>query len=73
MMNESTFINSNPEIMDGVPVFAGTRFPIYIILEMLEEEFSFSEIKKEYPFLTDEHIHSAIHFATERVSLPLAA
>ncbi|MBS4029286.1 MAG: DUF433 domain-containing protein [Ignavibacteriales bacterium] len=72
-MEKTDYIVSDQEIMDGIPVLQGTRFPVYIILEMLDEGFSFSEIQKEYPFLSDEQIHGAIHFATECVSLPLAA
>jgi uncharacterized protein (DUF433 family) len=56
--------------MDGLPVLKGTRFPIYIIMEMIEEGCPFDEIQREYPFLTLDQIKSAIHYAAERVTHP---
>ena len=58
----------DPEIMDGLPTLKGTRLPIYVILEMIEDGYSFEDIQKEYPFLTRDQIRAAIHYAAERVS-----
>ncbi len=58
---QSEHIVSDPEIMDGLPILKGTRIPVYIVLEMLEEGFSFDDILKEYPFLTKDQIRAAIH------------
>ncbi|MBI3194717.1 MAG: DUF433 domain-containing protein [Ignavibacteriae bacterium] len=60
----------DPEIMDGLPILQGTRFPVYIIIEMLEEGSSFEDIKQEYPFLSNEQIKSAIHYAAQLVAEP---
>ena len=67
---EQEFITIDHEIMDGLPVLSGTRFPVYIIIEMLEEGLSFDDIKHEYPFLTTEQIKAAIHYATQIVAKP---
>ncbi len=68
---EQEFITIDQEIMDGLPVLRGTRFPVYIIIEMLEEGSSFEDIKHEYPFLTTEQIKSAIHYAAQLVAEPV--
>ncbi|MBI5216006.1 MAG: DUF433 domain-containing protein [Ignavibacteriae bacterium] len=65
---EPEFITIDQEIMDGLPVLNGTRFPVYIIIEMFEEGFSFDDIKEEFPFLTTEQIKAAIHFAAQLVT-----
>lgn len=59
----------DPEIMDGLPIIGGTRVPVYIILEMMESGYSFDAIQHEYPFLTQDQIRSAVHYAVERVSV----
>ncbi len=41
----------DPEVMDGVPTIKGTRIPVYVVLEMLEEGLSFEDILREYPSL----------------------
>jgi len=53
----------DPEVMDGVPTIKGTRIPVYVVLEMLEEGLSFEDILREYPSLTMEKIKAAIHYA----------
>ena len=65
----NNFVVVDPEIMDGLPTIRGTRIPVYVILEMIESGCSFGEIKREYPFLTEGQIRSAVHYAVERVSL----
>lgn len=64
-MEVNNSIVVDPAIMDGVPTIKGTRIPVYIILEMLEEGTSFDEITAEYPSLTKEQIKAAIHYAVE--------
>ena len=56
-------ITSNPDIMDGIPVFAGTRIPIYIILDYLAEGQTFDQITRDYPGLDREKIQVALKFA----------
>lgn len=49
-------ITSNPDVMDGLPVFSGTRIPVYIILDYLAEGQTFDQIIKDYPGLDREKI-----------------
>ena len=57
-------ITSSPDVMDGLPVFAGTRIPVYIILDYLSEGYNIDDIKKDYPSLNNDQIHDALRFAT---------
>lgn len=56
-------ITSDPDIMDGLPVFAGTRIPVYIILDYLAEGLKVEDILKDYPSLDCEKIRAALKFA----------
>lgn len=57
------YIVSDPQIMDGLPVFAGTRLPVYIILDYLAEGFGVEDILKDYPGLDRDKIRMALKFA----------
>ena len=56
-------ITSNPDIMDGLPVFSGTRIPVYIILDYLAEGMSFEQILKDYPGLNKNQKQTTLKFA----------
>jgi uncharacterized protein (DUF433 family) len=43
------YIVSNPEILSGTPVIAGTRIPVGQILSLLKEGFTIEIIHEEYP------------------------
>ena len=58
-----SMIEINPEIMDGLPCVRGTRVPVYVILELLQEGHSFETIQKEHPNLSKDKIKAALHFA----------
>ena len=57
-------VHVDPDIMAGVPVVAGTRIPVYLLLEFIEAGRTIDQIKQEYPSLTSEQIKGAIEFAT---------
>lgn len=52
-------VTTDPEIMGGVPVFAGTRVPISTVLSSLASGIDLDRLKASYPFLTEAHIESA--------------
>jgi uncharacterized protein (DUF433 family) len=61
----SRVIESDPEIMQGTPVFRGTRIPVYLIAEMVEQGASREEILEGYPSLTRDKIdHARVYAAT---------
>ena len=67
-MEMSARITSDPSIMRGKPVIAGTRITVELILEKLGSGDSISDILDAYPHLTHEGIEAAIEFARESVS-----
>jgi uncharacterized protein (DUF433 family) len=62
-MNKRIVID--PKIMRGKPVIRGTRIPVYVILNLLAEEYDYKKTMKEYPDLKKEDILAAIKFAAK--------
>lgn len=58
-----TFISSDPKIMMGKPVIAGTRITVESILERLAAGETTEQILQAHPRLTAEAIRAAIGFA----------
>lgn len=58
-------IQSDPSIMMGKPVIAGTRITVELILEKLAAGESVEQILQEHPRLTEEAIRAALAFASE--------
>ena len=59
-----TLVQSDPEIMAGAPVFRGTRVPVYLIADMIEQGTPIDEILDGYPSLTREMVEYAGIYAT---------
>lgn len=58
-------IVSDPKIMMGKPVVAGTRITVELILEKLSAGETIEEILQAHPRLTREAIQAALAFAKE--------
>ena len=58
-------ILSNPTVMMGKPVVAGTRIPVELILEKLSAGETFDQIIEAHPRLTREGILAALRFAAQ--------
>ena len=58
-------IEINPRIMLGKPVIRGTRIPVYVVLNLLGEGYTPTQIIKEYPDLTKEDILAVLKFAAK--------
>ncbi|MBM4166223.1 MAG: DUF433 domain-containing protein [Ignavibacteria bacterium] len=58
-------IQSNPNVMMGKPVIAGTRITVELILEKLAAGETVEQILKAHPRLTEEGIRAAMAFAAE--------
>ena len=58
------------EVRDGVrgnkPCFVGTRITVYDVLEYLAGGMTTAEIVRDFPELTEDHVHAAIEFAAVR-------
>ena len=49
----------DPEVMDGDPVFAGTRVPVDSVLASLDEGETLEGLQRAYPMVTQEHVEAA--------------
>ena len=58
-------IVSDPSVMMGKPVVAGTRITVELLLDKLAAGESFDNILRAYPHLTIESIRAALAFASE--------
>jgi uncharacterized protein (DUF433 family) len=58
-------IKSDPAVMMGKPVVAGTRITVELILEKLAAGETYDEILSAHPRLTVESIRAALAFAAE--------
>lgn len=59
----SRLIESNPEVMMGKPVIAGTRITVELILEKLAAGETVDQLLEAHPRLTREAIRAALAFA----------
>ena len=62
-------IISNPNIMMGKPVIAGTRITVEHILEQLAGGRTIDQILEAHPHITREQIQAAIIYAAESVRI----
>jgi uncharacterized protein (DUF433 family) len=60
-------IEVNPDILLGKPVIAGTRIPVYLVLNLLASGYSYERIIEAYPDLTREDITAALIYAEQRM------
>ena len=59
-------IQSDPAVMMGKPVVAGTRITVELILEKLGEGETVEQLLQAHPRLTREGIQAALSFARRR-------
>ncbi|MDI6783351.1 MAG: DUF433 domain-containing protein [bacterium] len=59
------FIQSDPAIMMGKPLIAGTRITVELLLEKLAAGETVEQLLEAYPRLTKEAIQAALSFAAE--------
>ena len=61
-------ISINPKVCFGKPCIKGTRIPVHMVLDLLEEGLNFDQIIKDYyPDIKKEDILACIHYANTLV------
>ena len=61
-------ITVNPKVCFGKPVVKGTRIPVSMVLDLLEDGCSLQDIITDfYPDLTEEDVRACIHYANALV------
>ena len=58
----------NPKIMLGKPVIKGTRLTVEIIIEKLAYGETIEDLKRDYPFITEDDIRAALLYAAKRLA-----
>ena len=67
---DTNLIQSNPDVMMGKPVIAGTRITVELILEKLAAGETVDEILEAHPRLTRESILAALKYAARSINNP---
>ncbi len=62
---DTELIQSDPVVMMGKPVVAGTRITVELILEKLAAEETIDQILEAHPRLTREGVLAALSFAAQ--------
>ena len=62
---DSELIQSDPSVLMGKPVVAGTRITVELILEKLSAGESVDQILEAHPRLTREGVLAALNFAAQ--------
>ncbi|MCH7769794.1 MAG: DUF433 domain-containing protein [Bacteroidetes bacterium] len=63
------YIISDPQIMMGKPIIAGTRITVELILEKLSAGETFEQILNEHPEINREAINAALAFAAKALKV----
>ena len=61
-------ITINPKVMVGKPVIRGTRIPVELVVRLLAQGISESDIIRQYPHLQLEDIRAALAYAAAVVA-----
>ena len=61
-------ISKDNDVVGGVPVFAGTRVPVRILIEHLEAGDRLDEFLEDYPSVSREQAVGALEIAMDRLS-----
>ena len=70
-MREKALIRSiivDLRIMLGKAVIKGTRLPVDIVVEKIAFGATFPDLKRDYPFPTEEDMRAALLYAAKRVA-----
>lgn len=66
-MSVESVIHSDPEILGGTPVFAGTRVPALTLFDYLEGGHSLAEFLDDFPSVKREQALAALELAKRAV------
>jgi uncharacterized protein (DUF433 family) len=67
-MGSSSVIQTDPEILGGTPVFAGTRVPLKNLIDYLEGGHPLDDFLDDFPSVSREQVIAALDEAQEALS-----
>ena len=65
MPTKPSVVHSDPEILSGTPVFAGTRVPVQSLFDYLEGGDPLDEFLRQFPSVTRDQAIAALELARE--------
>lgn len=65
MTNLHSVIETNPEILGGIPVFAGTRVPVRTLIDYLEVGDRLDDFLEDFPTVSRQQAMRALELAGE--------
>jgi uncharacterized protein (DUF433 family) len=68
-LRHSSAIARSDDVQGGTPVFAGTRVPVSILFDHLEEGESLESFLRQYPSVTRDQALEVLEAAKARVTL----
>lgn len=66
-MGHPSAVRSDPEILEGTPVFVGTRVPFQTLIDYLEEGQSLADFLADFPTVGRDRAIAALEEAKEAV------
>jgi uncharacterized protein (DUF433 family) len=67
---KSSIIQSDPDILGGVPVFRGTRVPIEVLFDYLQED-TVADFLRGYPHITREMVNEVFALVAHQFTLKI--
>jgi uncharacterized protein (DUF433 family) len=64
---KQTVISTNPDVMGGAAVFAGTRVPVQTLLDYLEAGESIDDFLEGFPSVSREQVVTFLEAAKDRL------
>ena len=68
MKNSQPVVSSDPEVLGGVPVFAGTRVPIRTLIDYLESGEALDTFLSDFPTVSMAQAIAALDQAAEALA-----
>lgn len=66
-MDAKQIVRSDPEILGGTPVFAGTRVPVDALIDFLEGGDTVEDFLENYPGVSREQVFAFLEEASRAV------
>jgi len=66
-MNRMNPISIDPEIMHGIPCFAGTRVPIKALFDYLSRNHPLNDFSLDFPAVTHAQAVALLHLASAKI------
>lgn len=65
-MTAESLITSDPKILNGAPIFKGTRVPIHILFDYLSDGLSLEYFLETFPSVTRQQATDAFRFQSTK-------